>query len=277
MVAVPARSRILPLAAALAACLALAGCSAGDASAAEVVRNSPDKTIEAGSARSTLTLSFTSGGVPATIRGEGVFDLRNRVGGLTLDLGALGGSLGGAPVDAVIGAGGVFVKLPPGQTTGGRPWIRLDLATLSQQVGLNLGSLAQLQQSDPTQALTYLRGALDDVDKVGEDALRGEETTHYRGTIDLRKATASLPPDAQKGVEDAIASLGTSTLPADVWIDDEGRIRKLSFSADPDGQGPNPPGAVEIELYDFGARADVQVPPADQVTDLANLFGTAPR
>jgi hypothetical protein len=266
-----------PLVTAFVACLALVCCSSNGADGAEVVRNAPDKTIDAGSARTTLTLSFTSGDNPTTIRGEGVFDLRTRIGGVSVDLGALGGALAGAPVDAVVGAQGLFVKLPPGQNSGGPPWLKLDLATLSQQAGLNLGSLAQLQQSDPTQALSYLKGALDDVDEVGEETQRGEETTHYRGTIDLRKASASLPPDSQRGIEDAIASLGTSRLPVDVWVDDEGRIRKMRFSADPDGAGPNSAGTVEIELYDFGTTADVQVPPADQVTDLTNLFGTTPR
>jgi hypothetical protein len=262
---------------ALAVCLLLTACSSNGGDATEVVREAPDKTIDAGSARATLSLGFMTGGSPATIRGDGVFDLRNRLGGLTVDLGALGTSFGGAPVEAVIAAEGLFVKLPPGENTGGRPWLKLDLATLSRQAGLNLGSLAQLQQSDPTQVLTYLKGALDDVKEVGEETQRGEDTTHYRGTIDLRKATASLPPEAQSGVEDAIASLGTSTLPADVWIDDDGRIRRLSFSADPDAEGPNPPGKVDIELYDFGVTADIGVPPPDQVTDLTNLFGTAPR
>ncbi|MDQ3979654.1 MAG: hypothetical protein M3314_08890 [Actinomycetota bacterium] len=266
-----------PVVAAVVVGLALAGCSSDGGDGAEVVRNAPDRTIDAGSARTTVSLSFTSSGNPTTIRGEGVFDLRNRIGGLTVDLGALGAGFGGAPVDAVIAPEGLFVKLPPGQNTGGRPWLKLDLATLSQQAGLNVGSLAQLQQSDPTQALTYLKGALDDVEEVDEETQRGEETTHYRGTIDLRKASASLPPDAQRGVEDAIASLGTSRLPVDVWVDDEGRIRRMIFSADPDGAGPNQPGRVDIELYDFGATADVQVPPADQVTDLTNLFATTPR
>ena len=263
---------------ALAACLALAGCSSDGADAAEAVRGAPDKTIEAGSARAALSLSFTTGGVPTTVRGDGVFDLRNRRGGLTLDLGSLSGAFGGGAVDAVLSPEGIFVKLPsaPGGA-GGRPWLKISLATLSEQAGLNLGSLAQLQQSDPTQALTYLKGALDDVDEVGEDTLRGVETTHYRGTIDLRRATASLPPEAQAAVEDAIASLGTSRIPADVWLDDDGRIRQLRITADPDGEGPNGPGTLAVELYDFGATADVQVPPADQVADLTDLFGTGRR
>ena len=275
MTLVPGGRRPLLVVVPLLAFLALAACSS-KSDAAEVVRKAPDKTIEAGSARTALTVTFQSAGTPTNIRGEGVFDLRNRLGSFTLDLGSVGGGLGGGPVEAVVGGEGVFVKLPGAQTPGGRPWLKLSLATLSQQAGLNLGSLAQLQQSDPTQALTYLKGALDDVKKVGSEKQRGEDTTHYRGTMDLRKATASLPPDAQKGVEDAIASLGTSTLPADMWIDHDGRIRKLSFSTDPDGSGPAQPGTVEVELFDFGTPVDVQIPPPGEVADLGNLFGSTP-
>jgi hypothetical protein len=263
---------------AVAAILVLTGCSKQGADAAEVVREAPDKTIDAGSARASLTVSFTAGGTPGTIRGEGVFDLRNRLGALAVDLGELGARFGTATVGAVIGREGLFVKVPPGGAfSGSRPWYKIDLASVGQQAGLSMGSLAQLQQSDPTQVLGYLKGAVDDVNEVGEESVRGADTTHYRGTVDLRKASASLPPESQRSVEDAIASLGTSTLPADVWVDDEGRIRRLSFSADPDGTGPNPGGTVEIELFDFGVTADAAIPPADQVTDLTNLFqGTAP-
>ncbi|MCA1692635.1 MAG: hypothetical protein ABR540_11540 [Acidimicrobiales bacterium] len=255
----------------------LAGCG-GDGGDGTLIRVAPDKTIDAGTSRLALNVNFTTGAEARTVHGEGVVDLKNRLGAVTVDLGSLGGSLGTGTVDTVLDPSGLYVKLPPGLLPGGRPWYKLELATLSPQAGLSLGSLGQLAQTDPTQALGYLRGATDDVSEVGEESVRGVSTTHYRAPIDLRKASASLPPDGKKAVEDLIASSGSATLPADVWLDAEGRLRRMKFSLDPDGAGPTSAGTVELELFEFGVAADVQIPPADQVTDLTQLFqgGTPP-
>lgn len=270
---------VATLATGIVAAVILAGCGGGGngARAGERVRATPDKTLAAGTARVALNVGFSASGVSGAVKGDGLVDLTNRRGALTLDLGALGGSFGSGTVDTVLDGDGIFVKLPSAVLPGNKPWLRLNLATLSQQAGLNLGSLGQLQSADPSQALQFLKGAEDDMRKVGADKVRGASTTHYRGTVDLRKAAATLSPEAQQTVDQAISSLGTSTFPADVWIDGEGRMRKMSFRLDPDGSGPSQASTVEFELFDFGVKADVQPPPPDQVTDLADVFGGLPR
>ncbi len=262
---------------ALALVVALTSCSGKVGDATAIVREAPDKTVEAGSARVAMEVAFTSGGTPSTVTGEGVVDLSQKQGMLRLDLGALAGSLGTSSVETFLSSEGIFVKLPASVLPGNRPWLKLNLAVVASQAGVDVGSLGQLQSADPSQALQFLKGAVDDMSEVGEEQVRGTGTTHYRGTLDLQRAQNEVSSEARPAVSQAIASLGTSRIPADVWIDDDGRMRKMRFEVDPDRDGPNPPGTAQFEMFDFGVQADIQPPPLDQVTDLSNVLGGLPR
>jgi hypothetical protein len=110
----------------------------------------------------------------------------------------------------------------------------------------------------------------------GQRSVRGASTTHYRVVLDLNRAGASLPPEQRPAIDELVRSLGTSTLPADVWLDESGRVRRRRFGVDTDGSGPTAPTTVNLELFDFGIPVTVEVPPADQVTDLTNLFTPPP-
>lgn len=251
--------RRLPVVAVVALLLALAACGSESADAAEVVRAAPEKTAAAGSAKVAMSLAISTSGVEGNLTGEGVVDLKNGRGALTINLGSLGGSLApGGTVETVLDADGIFVKLP-GVAPAAKPWIKLDLKALASQAGVNTGSLGQLQSADPSQALQFLKGAVGDMKKVGSEKVRGAETTHYRGTLDLNKASAEAP-----AVSTAVSALGTANVPTDVWIDGDGRMRKMIVSVST--------GKAEFEMYDFGTPVDVQEPLPSQVTDLANLF-----
>src|SRR5439155_19818933 len=116
------------------------------------------------------------------------------------------------------------------QIPGGKDWIKLDLQKLSKAQGFNLGSLAQLSQSDPTQALQYLRAASSDVQTVGKEQVRGVETTHYKLKVDLEKVPDTAPPDQRADVRASIQNLitqtGTRFIPTEVWIDGNGLVRR---------------------------------------------------
>lgn len=252
-------ARGLAAAATAAGLVLLAACGSGSsANAADVVRQAPAKTAAAGSAKVAMTLTISSSGVGGTVAGDGIVDLKNGLGAISLDLGSLGGSLANGKVETVLGPDGIFIKLP-GAAPASRPWIKLDLSSLASQAGINLGSLGQLQSADPSRALEFLKGAAADMKKVGAEKLRGADTTHYRGTLDLQKAAASAP-----SASSAVSALGTSNVPVDVWIDGAGRMRKMALTV--------PSGKAEFEMYDFGTPVDVQEPLPSEVTDLASLF-----
>ncbi|MGC0402320.1 hypothetical protein RKD27_004964 [Streptomyces sp. SAI-126] len=101
---------------------------------------------------------------------------------------------------------------------------------------------------------------------VGATELAGTEVRHYRGTADL--AAAARSAEANKGVLAAAAKgFATAAVPFDVYLDDQGRIRKIRhrFSFVNGGQ----PGTVAVAsttlLYDFGVPADVRLPAARDI------------
>ncbi len=130
--------------------------------------------------------------------------------------------------------------------------------------------------------MDYLRGIGSDVTEVGTEQVRGDETTHYKGTVDLEEAAAAAPAESRKALEKALAQTGSSTVPVEVWVDEQGRTRRvLTTIALPDGlpgaAAPAPSAsagagsvAATIEFYDFGVAADIAAPPAGEVTDLTS-------
>jgi hypothetical protein len=121
----------------------------------------------------------------------------------------------------------------------GKKWLAtsLDDAELS-----DLADFTALYRGDPTRILGELQQA-GDFDEAGREDVRGTETTRYRGTIEGG--------------------------PFDVWIGDDGLVRRFRFVEEPTAGEES---TVTVELYDFGADVDVEAPPADEVARLDEIF-----
>jgi hypothetical protein len=245
------------------------------------VRESPNKTTDAHTARVEVTTARpASGGTPAaTVRLQGEVDFTARRGHMLIDVSQLG--LPGPPIDAVFDNTTVYTKLPPSLVPGlpADKWVKIDLATAGRSVGVDINSLSQAQASDPSQTLDYLRGAADDVTNVGTEDVRGTATTHYRAVVDLNKA-AKLSPAASDAIKSTIKLLGSATQPVDVWVDSEGRVRRMQYTVDlsKTKAASSVPGAAgtvtfTLEVFDFGAPVQATVPAADQIVDLSALTG----
>jgi hypothetical protein len=265
------RTRFVLLVLVLAA-LPLA-CGGGETSPEAAVAEAATKTEEAGSAR--VTFAGTLTGVPGgsfTMNGEGEFAKKR--GRMTFDLSEAG--VPGGSMEMIFDGLVIYMKFPPELAAvlpGGKSWVKMDLEELGKQQGIDFGELMQFSQSDPTQSLQYLRGASDDFEKVGEEAVRGVETTHYRGTIDLRKAAEALPDSARKSFDRVIELTGASKIPFDVWIDDEGLARRVNYDqALPTSNGQEASMALTMEFFDFGVEVDVESPPENEVVDLQELI-----
>lgn len=152
-------------------------------------------------------------------------------------------------------------------------WIRMDVQNLPAEAA-DLRSLAT-GQNDPSQVINYLRGAAGDFRKVGEVGLGGVPTTQYRGTIDLDLAAERAPPEMRERVEasrnEVEAQLGTTKLPADVWIDDDGVVRQVRYEYPLPTESGKGRLVFTTDLSDFGIEVDVSPPPEDQVTDIEDL------
>ena len=265
----------------------LAACGSDEATAVEVVRGAPAATVEAQTARMAFEISMPTGPMGAagtgTLTGEGVIDFERRIGSMSFDLASMLQATGeqvppgtDTRMEMVFEGTVYYLRFPMlagalGPESQGKEWIRIDAGAMAADMGIDLSQIEQLG-NDPRQQLAYLTGVSDDIEEVGEDDVRGEKVTRYRGTARMDLMFEQLEAQAVVDVDrlrQQVEQLGIEEIPFDVWIDDEGRARRMEMTM------PTPPEAgagdvrVAIEMFDFGTAVDVQ-PPSPEITLDAN-------
>lgn len=174
-----------------------------------------------------------------------------------------------------------YVQLPSSMQAllGGKPWIKADLPTVEGLAGQQLG-LPLAGGLDFTGLLDWVRGVSGGVTVVGTDTIHGAMATHYRAIVDLAKAAANAPAAIRAKLGQTAIAAG-QTIPVDVWIDGQGRVRQLQVSFDPSklhspasGTIKNPGIVVAVvDLWNFGTPVHVTAPPADQVSSVSGISG----
>ncbi|MEU3148616.1 hypothetical protein [Streptomyces sp. NPDC006999] len=253
----------------LAGCGTVGGSPAGKETSStreqdtKALRSAYGKTAEQDTARVTLRVQTSADGTSMTASGRGTVDLRD--GDSVMTLSAQGGRVEQRGVDQVL-----YQKLPRSEVPGGKPWIRIDLQKAAERRAVGGQSV-----NDPVQAAAFAR-AIDgkDVTREGTSEVGEVNTTHYRVAVDV----AELPDGATLRRQ-----LGP-TLPMDVWLDGDGRIRRQQIdmtlkapaedAATDRASSPPRPAKVRtvMEFSDFGTDVEAKAPPPRQVTDLT---GTA--
>ncbi len=259
----------------------------------DVIVDTIDHAHEQGTVRSVFSFSLDAPpgfeDQASSFGGEGSFDLRNNRSLLSFTfLGELGGDGDDASapeslqLELLADGSQLYLHMPflVSAAPDGEEWFSVDADSLGElariEGGLGLGA------SDPIQTLEYLRGASDDVEKVGEEAVGGTDTIHYRTAVDLEAAVAMTPPSRRQLVADAVEQFreqfGTVEIPLDVWVDGEGLARRIRYELDlatANDRGGVPEGAImsfTMELFDYGAAVEIAPPPPDEVSDLARLL-----
>ncbi|MDG9707314.1 hypothetical protein [Streptomyces sp. DH10] len=243
--------------------LGAGGCAGGDAVAGDAVvelHRAADRLVEAGSSKARTSMEMAAGGTRVTIRGAGVYDYRKRMGRLRVLLPQdPAGATGRRPITELLAPGALFMKnrgagVPPDK------WVRVDIRTLSD------GNLVTGGATDPFAAAEVLRGTRS-AKFVGRTEVAGTGVRHYRGTADLGAAAKKASEGNKEALKAAAKGFATAEVPFDVYLDDEGRIRKVrhrfSFVG---GQQKSPVAVASVTLlYDFGAPARVRLPDADDI------------
>jgi LppX_LprAFG lipoprotein len=262
-----------------AASLATAACGGGAANALQSVASAAQKTAGTDSVRFDMKLSEAVGPIgPLTFTADGVSDNTAKSAEMTMDLSsvaAFAGSQAGSPDDwkahFILDGGIFYMQLPAiDKYLNGKTWVKADLNALAKQHGLDLSQLLQQAGSqDPTKALQALE-SVGNVSKVGTATIDGVNTTEYSGTIDLKKAAAALGPSFSKLLEQA----KLTSIPVDVWIGDDGLVRRLheNFAYPLQGAGTLTTD-LTMDLTDFGVQTNIQPPPADETADISALQG----
>ncbi|MPZ88666.1 MAG: hypothetical protein GEU81_11460 [Nitriliruptorales bacterium] len=267
----------------LVAALAVAGAACrSEPDARDRVAQAQAATLEAGSASFSITQSFTGKATgEQRIEGRGTLDFQARRGQLTVNAPTAGASAGAGQFQTVFDGTAYYLRLPLIELP--TRWVRMDLG---DDGPVSLDQLRELS-GDPSRNLAMLQGAGDDVDVVGQEQVGSAMTTRYRLTVDLQRALVAAPAEDQAFLAQQLQALGVAQLPTEVWLDDQGRLRRQTYLADltrggadldaaADRDTPLPDAMVTtVEYDDFGAPVEITLPAPEEVTDVADLIDGA--
>ena len=249
------RQRTLPLAAAAAVAILLAGCGATP-DPAHRVRSATDTTLARTAAAHLVLAGATAfGPTHRPVLAGGAFVFPTGLGFERIDL----------PKPArekqrraflVLQPNRVYLEpsLPPGALLApGRSWISAPLAGPGSLADRNPRLVLQVEGLNPRFFLDELRWGSTAVTNVGERVVNHVPLSHYRVTISLPRVLASAHGPAaaatKVAVQQQLAALGgPRSIRLDVWVDGPGRVVKLA--------GPVPGsglGTVTTMLFSFGA------------------------
>jgi hypothetical protein len=250
--------------ASLALTVALVGCgSSSDGPEREAV-NPLAKAVSATQAESSARMTFTTeGDVAGTSikgNGSGIVQFKPPKAQLNLKMSAAGQELS---IDEVMDGTTMYMKLPKqamAGVPGGKSWIKFDLDKAAG--GALSGAMGSSQ--DPASQLKLLK-ALAGAKEVGKEKIGGEQTTHYHGELDYKQVAKSGPQELRKAAELALKVMENTTIPVDVWIDDQGRVRqqRLDFNTKSLNGSPAQKQTMTIGYSDFGIDASAIKAPAD--------------
>jgi hypothetical protein len=182
---------------------------------------------------------------------RGVVDLARNRSRMLIDLGPAGEDIPEHVVDGrVVGEEitiGDVVYQGRGlvEPSSGKPWVKLDYKRAFGGGGLGGGN--ETDAGDPEKELGVLRAVSSGFRVVGKEEVRGVETTHYRGSMNVGAVEGTW----------------------DLWVG-EGLIRKLRFT------DPERTFVTTTEFFDFGVQERIEAPPAALVADKTETLRPAP-
>nr|MDT0517914.1 hypothetical protein [Streptomyces sp. DSM 41633] len=243
---------------------AMSGCAGGggsdgrpQADAAAVVRGAADALTKSGSARARTAMEMAAGGTRVTIRGEGGVDFKNRMGQLLVMLPAdVKGEDEHRPITELLVPGALYMK-NRGAGVPADKWVRVDTTTLAD------GNLVTGGATDPLVAAELLRGA-QEVTYVGETEVAGTKVRHYRGTTDIGRAAGRASAGVRGALEAAAKGFSKDTVPFDVYLDEQGRLRKVRHRFTYVNNGVIDVSSTTL-LYGFGTPVTVVLPASGDI------------
>jgi hypothetical protein len=241
--------------------LPLTACG-GDVTSLDPVAQAADKTKNVAGAHFVMNARVVAEGQTVEFRGPGEIADHGRKFHMLMTmpaaiLGMKGATGGSVTFEAVSSGKQFYLRGGPFTQMAGGKWVVIG----DEGASFNLG------QNDPSRMLEYLR-AVSKIKERGTDTVRGVKTTHYETRIQLHQVADKVSPEIARALEQISTSLGTDEIPLDVWVGDDGLVRKLTMNWVP-RQGSF---VLDMELFGFG-DVDIDVPGADETVNLKQLLG----
>lgn len=238
-----------------------------------VVRRAADATMQVGGAHVDIS-------VASDLAGTGSVDLAHGTGQFSFQRVGATAHVGdrfdvfAAGAEEWVRAAGPAGPVP--ETTPIAPWLTGPPTAVVAAAGSRVGPLTTLLvRPGLGTTLAFLRGATK-VIRYGGEEVRGVSTFRYSFVVDLAAAAAASPSAERPVLDAAAAAIGPVLWPADVWLDDKGRVRRLQMAENPKlrttttkpnlllTEDGNYLALTNITFFDFGTSVTVRPPASAQ-------------
>ena len=185
--------------------------------------------------------------------------------GLSLAVAACGGDRTGGPrgepqavveaaPDRTLAAGAArFEAASPDEQRSGE----VDFGAVPRSLPAGEGGAVQPELGHPSSVVDLVRGAVDTA-SYGGAAVRGVSTFRYETVINVERAVRETPPARRPAVEALARLLEAPAFYADLWVDGEGRLRRVQLPLEKTTERPHArskamPQLVTVDFFDFDA------------------------
>ncbi|MBV9650131.1 MAG: hypothetical protein JO296_08330 [Pseudonocardiales bacterium] len=198
-----------------------------------------------------LALNVTSPG--QTINGEG--DAKLASGTLqALDITEQLGPAGKRRLLIVDQA--TYAQVPEAANQASKPWVLVTRDSPNPAVRNMATSLEAVRKSASLDHFSTFASAAQSVQLVGKESLNGSPVTHYLVNVDVAKLPENTPG------RQPLLGAGVTTLPIELYVDDQGRPVKATQDITVQGQRTS----TVIAFSRFNAPVSISAPPSDQVS-----------
>lgn len=152
-----------------------------------------------------------------------------------------------------------------GSLPDGREWMGLDLSVIPT------GDTPLPANLDAKGELAILEAATGDVQKLGEEEVRGVPTVRYRGEIDNAARAEQLREEGAGKLASQIEA--GSPLRVEAWIDGDGLVRRMRLvRSNPRAEGDGSSTTdMRVDFFDFGIEPKIDVPEPNEVFDMTSI------
>lgn len=258
----------------------IAGC--GSSATVDPVARAADLSSSEAGIDFALEVKLTPAGLSrsVSITAHGYVDQPQRAARTSIDfagvpqISALPGR--GSGVEAIFIYPTLYMRMPflADKLPEGKSWMKVDMSKLvGGERGGSIPQALSLGQADPTQFLTYLRASSGEVRRIGSQQLHGVATTHYRTMLRLSSVLGRLPLGDRAAAKTMLSHTGGSgSIPIDVWIDQQRRVRRIQMSLQLAGGAVNGPATIAIDFTSYGPVPTISAPKESEVIDLTGLM-----
>ncbi|MBX9396263.1 hypothetical protein K4749_22370 [Streptomyces sp. TRM72054] len=258
------------------------GASGSERTVQQVLTAAYEKTAEAKSAKVEMTMSMPDamdGGGEATM--TGVMGWDPTVMDVTMK-GSMLATEPGAPEQVrMIWRDNVMymdMGAESAKDMDGKRWMKLDLAAAAkasgdEAVAKQMTSGLENMNQNPAEQLALLLES-PNLKHVGSEKIDGVETEHYKGTLTVKEVLETnegldlLKPKEREQLLENIEKSGIKGYDTEVWVNEDDLPVRMDVGM------KTPQGNVDMSMKfsDYGAKAEVEVPPAGETFDLFEML-----